>query len=148
MLPRFLGLDVCGTPLIDSKIRSNRRWGLVLLPDFPIWFESLPRFSNTLFSSLSLQTLHRFPLSSPGLAFGTPQRGDAPAATAMVCALTDRPVRVCQVALLCIHTAVSVRPSMRECLAMLEGQLPVPPLPPRPATLYTGVAPTHSSPPP
>ncbi|GAQ91077.1 Serine-threonine/tyrosine-protein kinase [Klebsormidium nitens] len=48
-----------------------------------------------------------------------------------------------RVALLCIHTAVSVRPCMRECLAMLEGHLPVPPLPPRPTTLYTGVAPPN-----
>jgi hypothetical protein len=44
---------------------------------------------------------------------------------------------VLQVALLCVHTIVSLRPTMRECLNMLSGQMEIPALPQKPATLFT-----------
>lgn len=42
-----------------------------------------------------------------------------------------------QIALLCVHTTTSVRPTMRECAEMLLQQREVPRLPRRPMTLYT-----------
>ncbi|GAQ77887.1 Protein kinase superfamily protein [Klebsormidium nitens] len=45
--------------------------------------------------------------------------------------------RMTKIALLCVHTAASVRPSMRQCADMLMGRMEVPRLPRRPPTLYT-----------
>ncbi|GAQ77876.1 Protein kinase superfamily protein [Klebsormidium nitens] len=45
--------------------------------------------------------------------------------------------RTTKIALLCVHTAASVRPSMRQCADMLLGRMEVPRLPRRPPTLYT-----------
>ncbi|GAQ89360.1 Protein kinase-like [Klebsormidium nitens] len=42
-----------------------------------------------------------------------------------------------RVALLCIHTQVSLRPTMRQCISMLTDQIPVPALPSRPMTIFT-----------
>lgn len=42
-----------------------------------------------------------------------------------------------QVGLMCVHTVVSFRPTMRECVGMLLQQMEVPPLPQRPITLFT-----------
>ncbi|GAQ77883.1 Protein kinase superfamily protein [Klebsormidium nitens] len=45
--------------------------------------------------------------------------------------------RMTKVALLCVHTAASVRPSMRQCADMLMGRMEVPRLPRRLPSLYT-----------
>jgi hypothetical protein len=52
-----------------------------------------------------------------------------------------------QVALLCIHTVIALRPSMRQCIAMLQGEMEIRTLPPRPMTLFTigQMATGHSS---
>jgi hypothetical protein len=51
--------------------------------------------------------------------------------------LIDPVFSVHQIALLCVHTNTSIRPSMRQIAIMLSNQLDVPPLPTRPMTLYT-----------
>ncbi|GAQ91140.1 Protein kinase superfamily protein [Klebsormidium nitens] len=45
--------------------------------------------------------------------------------------------RVLRIALFCVHTVVTTRPTMRQCIAMLQGDMEVPTLPSRPMTLYT-----------
>ncbi|GAQ91607.1 Protein kinase superfamily protein [Klebsormidium nitens] len=42
-----------------------------------------------------------------------------------------------KVGLLCVHTIMSYRPTVRECVAMLSGQMEVPPLPQKPMTIFT-----------
>ncbi len=42
-----------------------------------------------------------------------------------------------QVALLCIHTVISTRPTMADCIAMLLDNMKVPDMPERPMTLFT-----------
>ncbi|GAQ86301.1 Protein kinase superfamily protein [Klebsormidium nitens] len=42
-----------------------------------------------------------------------------------------------KVGLMCVHTVVNLRPTMRECFAMLSQQMELPSLPERPTTLFT-----------
>lgn len=42
-----------------------------------------------------------------------------------------------QVGLLCVHTVVQLRPTMRDCVALLLKQMDLPTMPPRPTTLFT-----------
>eukprot|EP00243_Klebsormidium_subtile_P012075 TRINITY_DN716_c0_g2_i2.p1 TRINITY_DN716_c0_g2~~TRINITY_DN716_c0_g2_i2.p1 ORF type:complete len:121 (+),score=1.82 TRINITY_DN716_c0_g2_i2:206-568(+) len=46
-------------------------------------------------------------------------------------------VTAIKVGLLCVHTIMSYRPTARECVAMLSGQIEVPPLPQKPVTIFT-----------